>query len=183
MRTKSVKVKVLTNINNSGEDFLSVIDGLKDDEGSDENENYLSEFINELSENEDFVSQGKMSEYMELEGTLSEDENRLSLRFSPIIGGVRNTSEEYLFEKSKRNSLTLIKDVIISETLFFSTEKKRQSVVTENEFGSFELNIYTKKLENTVTYDNGGYIELEYITEAKAFRIGYTKEYILVETI
>ena len=108
---------------------------------------------------------------------------KMTLRFSPIIGGVKNTSQEYIFDKEKRESLTLVKDVIISETLFFSTEKKRQSVVTENEFGSFELNVYTKKLNNTVTFENGGYIELEYITEVKAYRVGYTKEYILVETV
>ena len=52
---------------------------------------------------------------------------KMTLRFSPIIGGVKNTSQEYIFDKEKRESLTLVKDVIISETLFFSTEKKRQS--------------------------------------------------------
>ncbi len=183
MQSRDVKVKVLTNINNSGEDFYSMLENA-DDENTDYRENnYLSEFVNDLAENEEFINEGKMSEYMELEGKLTEDSGKMTLRFSPIIGGVKNTSQEYIFDKEKRESLTLVKDVIISETLFFSTEKKRQSVVTENEFGSFELNVYTKKLNNTVTFENGGYIELEYITEVKAYRVGYTKEYILVETV
>ena len=54
-------------------------------------------------------------------------------------------------------------------------------MVYEDDKNKLELSLYTKMLKNCLTYENGGFIELEYFAEIRGGVVEHCREYILVE--
>jgi hypothetical protein len=119
----------------------------------------------------------------EVKGNLVKENDEISLSFATHLTGSFPSFVTYKFSEDNRDTLTVIRKSIGERVYYFSNECKRQTVVCEAEGATFEISIYTKNLKNKLTYENGGYIEVEYFAEIRGGVIEHCKEYLLCEPL
>ena len=164
--------KVLIRIVNKSEGYMS-------DFASGDSEADSSPVEFDIADLDAHVS-GIEPSMLEVEGELEEKNGRLSLRVSTVLLDLP-TLVEYSFDENNRSSLTVHRSHVMDEVFFYSTEKRRQNVIIGGKGQCLEYSVYTKRLKNHLTFENGGFIDLEYYSEVKGGLFEHCREYIFVE--
>ena len=180
---------VLIRIFNKVENFLSTPANIEEIERSikeelNEGEDgvistpYQSDVFMGLSSDGD----GDFPVMFESHGMLIKINNELSLNYTSELGAAFPVKVEYRFSEDNRDALAVVKSSLFEEIYFFDNRCKRQTVVYEGN-ADFELSLYTKTLKNSITYENGGCLEIEYYAEIRGGAVEHCKEYVIVEPI
>ena len=184
MAKRSVLIRIVNKADNYLGDagaYDEVSKYIKDDIGSDDAEDIADSFGGDIWLGLGFEPDGDMPLMFETVGELSEEDGRITLTYQTEITGVFGTTVEYIFDKDNRDVLTTVKRSLFEEIYFFDGKTKRQTVVYEDDKNKLELSLYTKMLKNCLTYENGGFIEIEYFAEIRGGVVEHCREYILVE--
>jgi hypothetical protein len=183
MLGKNVRIRIVTKIDANSVDADARIDEVS---------RYTSDVTESRVSDEDVASLPLLNGVTEsaegpimseVKGTLAKENGQLTLSFATHLVGSFPSFVTYKFDEDNRDTLAVIRKSIGERVYYFSNECKRQTVVCEAEGAAFEISIYTKSLKNKLTFENGGYIELEYFAEMRGGVIEHCKEYLICEPI
>ena len=183
MATKSARIRIVTKIDANSVDADARIDEVSrytedvtESRVSGEDASSLP-LLNGVTDN----AEGPIMS--EVKGTLVKEDGQITISFATHLTGSFPSFVTYKFDEDNRDTLAVIRKSIGERVYYFSNECKRQTVVCEADGATFEISIYTKSLKNKLTYENGGYIELEYFAEIRGGVIEHCKEYLLCEPL
>ena len=184
MARKPVRVRVVTKIDSSALENEAILDEVTQYLGEGNGESSLTQdesglpMMNEMTPSDD-----DGPTMLETKGYLNEDNGEITLEFASHLLGMLPTTVSYRFSDSERDVLTVTRGSIYERVYFFENKCRRQTVMYDADGISIELGIYTKMLKNNMTYENGGYIEVEYYADIRGGVVEHCKEYVLAEPI
>lgn len=181
--------KVLIRIVNKADSYLADNVGGYDDLGKYAKEELGSEQADEIAANFNgdcflglgFDREEEAPAILETDGELIEEDGRITLKYSSMLTGPFGSEVLYSFEPDKRHALTVTRRSIFEESYFFDGRTRRQVVVYEDGRSKLELSLYTKSLKNQMTFENGGFIEIEYYAEIRGGVVEHCREYVFCE--
>ena len=171
--------KVLIRIVNKTEGFIGNLGGLDVENAMADEESAVD--FSEIDGQTAFGGEdGELPNMLETEAELEQQDGRISLRFFTELLNFP-ARIEYSFDEADRSVLTVQRKQLMDEVYFFSTKKKRQTVVYGDGARRLDFSVYTKRLKNHLSYEMGGFIDVEYYSEVKGGVIEHCREYIFVE--
>lgn len=120
---------------------------------------------------------------LETKGVITESGDNLSVTYETHLSEMIPSVVTYSFNKSKRDILTVKKQHVNEVIEFYTVNGKSQYCSIDSKNLEDDATRFTKSLKNYITYENGGYIELEYFDELDGEMFEYTKEYLIVEPV
>ena len=91
-------------------------------------------------------------------------QGRIEIRYDEITGDDGPAINTLSFDVEDSGVITLVREGIVSSVMTFS-ENKRYGGNYRADFAAFEFTVATKRVSNTVTFEKGGQIILDYNTE------------------
>ncbi len=189
MISKAVLVKILREIDRTAEPCVTDtrLVCLEEDDETEENPSVCEECEGEeISDVEEYcVKDGAENVaplILETKGVIAEDGDNVSVTYQTHLNEVLPSCITYSFNRKHLDALT-VRTFQIGESFEFFT-KGRLQLFSEDESGTGEtVSRFTSVLKNHITYENGGYIELEYFDENSGAITAHCKEFLAVEPI
>ena len=170
--------KVLIRIINRTEGFLGLPEEMANYGSEGEGEDALSELDEHLGLG--FENNGEIPSMLETEAELESENGRITLSYYTELIGAPSLVK-YSFFEDDRDSLTVTRKQMLEDVYFFDGRSRRQTVIYNEESGAVEFSLYTKRLRNQLTYELGGFLEIEYYAEVRGGVVEHCREYVFVE--
>ena len=104
------------------------------------------------------------------DGLMTYDKGRIEIRYDEIMGEDGPAVNTLSFDTSDCGVVTLIREGVVSSVMTFS-ERERYSGNYNAGFAVFEFTVATKHVLNTVTFEKGGRLVLDYNTEIQGVAV------------
>ncbi len=183
MSSKAVKIRIVTKLESGLPNDKKYVDEISRYTEDGESVADMALECAELPVMDGIAAESDGPTMTEVKGQLTEQNGEITLEYYTHLSSLLPTYVKYMFYDNKRDVLTVSRSSMGERVYFFENKNKRQTVVCDTDNTSFELGIYTKSLKNFMTYENGGYIEIEYYAEMKGGLVEHCREYVLAEPI
>jgi len=104
------------------------------------------------------------------DGVMTCHGNRIELRYDEILGDDAPALSTLSFDTADCGVITLVREGAVSSVMTFS-EKARYSGNYDAGFAVFEFTVVARRVSNTVSFENGGVIILDYSTEIQGVAV------------
>ncbi len=139
--------------------------------------------IKELSKAKSIFFTSDIPVILETKGVMTEQDGEISVMYETRLEESVPTIVSYSFKKANRNVLTVKKSSFAENIFFYETKRKTQWLGDVSKAVDGGSICFTKSLKNYISYDAGGYIDLEYYIEINGELFEYNKEFFIVEPI
>ena len=123
-------------------------------------------------------------QYMELDGVISREKGNVSIVFDngPLLG-VRESKMVFSFSVAQPNSVIMVKTAMGNGAYVFD-DRQRRNICSFN-MGPFPLEfiVCTEDILNTVTYERGGTLTVDYTVEINGVPADGSKMTLKVEPV
>lgn len=108
------------------------------------------------------------------DGVMTLENGRIEIRYDEIMGEDGRAENILSFAVEDKNVITLVRDGAISSVMTFS-ENVRYGGNYNLGFAEFDFTVATRHVSNTVTFESGGLIFLDYSTEIQGVAVQSAK--------
>lgn len=178
MVSKAVVVKMLREISRTAEPYfadetVAFEEKSNEAELEEESAEALSEYIvDSMDLNAPMI--------LETKGIMTEEGDNVSITYQTHLNDMLPYCITYSFRKNNLDALT-VRTFQIAESIDFFTKGRLQLFAEDERTSRGIVSRFTSNLKNRITYENGGYIELEYFDEVDGELASHCKELIVVE--
>lgn len=159
-------------------DLQEELENLADSAGKDE-AGSVFELLNRL-----IRAAGSEPERIEFstEGTLSDDGKRIEISYDESdLCGMNGSRTTLLFDKISPNLITMVRTGEYNASLVFNAVGQRQRCMYDTGIlPPFELSVLTRRIDNCLSYENGGTLSLDYIIEMRGVKTEYNSMFLEV---
>ena len=97
-------------------------------------------------------------------------QGRIEIRYDEVMGEDGPAVNTLSFDMADRGVVTLIREGVVSSVMTFS-ENARYGGNYHTDFAAFEFTVATRRVSNTVTFEKGGRLLLDYNTEIQGVAV------------
>lgn len=123
-------------------------------------------------------------QYMELDGVISKENGMVNIIFDDsYLIGMRESKLVFSFSESQPNSVIMVKTALGNGAYVFDDKQRRQICSFNMGPFPFEFTVCTEDILNTVTYEKGGTLTVDYTVEINGIPADGSKMSLKVEPI
>ena len=123
-------------------------------------------------------------QYMELDGVISKENGMVNIIFDDsYLVGMRESKLVFSFSEAQPNSVIMVKTALGNGAYVFDDKQRRQICSCTVGLFPFEFIVCTEDILNTVTYEKGGMLTVDYTVEINGIPADGSKMSLKVEPI
>ena len=123
-------------------------------------------------------------QYMELDGVISKENGTVVIILDEsYLIGARDSKIVFSFNESQPNSVMMVKTAIGNGAYVFDENNRRQICSCTVGLFPFEFTVCTDDILNTVTYEKGGTLTVDYTVEINGIPADGSKMVLKVEPV
>lgn len=120
---------------------------------------------------------------IETEGVMCREKGVTRVIYNDPQPWIKGGKTELVFDNAAPTTVCMLAEAGIGTALVFDNEKRRQVCIGNNGPISYEFTVCTDKLENGITYENGGSLTVVYKIELRGVSVEHTNTVLTVTPV